>query len=197
MRNGGGLLLHGTNLHRRGMGAQQQTVAQRLTFLLRDHQRILRVARRVTRRKIQRSRSCNSQSLPLAPHRPSIPSRQTRPRSRSSSGSADAPHRQTRRVPGNVMSIASALPVACGCPESQRGSIAALSALKRLPTSRPPRAARPSVLRSPSSAVPACGLSSGHAAAPSLTQNSQQMRPAQTATGFPERNHRGSQANSR
>ena len=47
-------LLHGANLHRRSVSPQQQTLALRLRFLPGDEQRVLRVARRMVGRKIQR-----------------------------------------------------------------------------------------------------------------------------------------------
>ena len=47
-------LLHGANLHRRSVGAQQQALALRLRFLTGDEQRVLGIARRMVRRKIQR-----------------------------------------------------------------------------------------------------------------------------------------------
>ena len=46
------LLLHGAHLHRRSVRAQQQAVAQRAALLVGDHQRVLRVARRMAGRKI-------------------------------------------------------------------------------------------------------------------------------------------------
>jgi hypothetical protein len=48
------LLFHGVDLDRRGVGAHQQPVAQRLALLVGDHQRILGVARRVAGGKVQR-----------------------------------------------------------------------------------------------------------------------------------------------
>ena len=47
-------LLHRANLHRRGMRAQQQALALRLRLLSRDEERVLRVARGMVRREIQR-----------------------------------------------------------------------------------------------------------------------------------------------
>ena len=47
-------LLHGANLHRRSMRAQQQALALRLRLLAGDEERVLRIARRMVRRKIQR-----------------------------------------------------------------------------------------------------------------------------------------------
>ena len=46
--------LHGANLHRRGVGAQQQAVALRSPLLSGDEQRVLRIARRMVGRKVQR-----------------------------------------------------------------------------------------------------------------------------------------------
>ena len=46
------LLLHGAHLHRRGVGAQKQAVAQRAALLVGDDQRVLRVARGMARRKV-------------------------------------------------------------------------------------------------------------------------------------------------
>ena len=46
-------LLHGANLHRRSVRAQQQPVALRLRFLAGDKQRVLGIARGMVRRKIQ------------------------------------------------------------------------------------------------------------------------------------------------
>ena len=48
------LLLHGANLHRRGVRAQQQAIARGLALLSGDEERVLRVARRMVRRKVQR-----------------------------------------------------------------------------------------------------------------------------------------------
>src|SRR5207302_8796362 len=47
-------LYHGTNLLWRRMRAKKQTVSQRHRFLTRDEQRVLGVARRMVRGKIQR-----------------------------------------------------------------------------------------------------------------------------------------------
>ena len=47
-------LLHGANLHWRRVRAQQQAVALRLRFLSGDEERVLRIARGMIRRKIQR-----------------------------------------------------------------------------------------------------------------------------------------------
>ena len=47
-------LFHGANLHRRRVRAQQQALALRLRLLAGDEQRVLRIARRMVRRKIQR-----------------------------------------------------------------------------------------------------------------------------------------------
>src|SRR5215467_4328706 len=47
-------LLHGANLYRRSMGAQQQPVALCLCALLGDEQRVLRIARRMIRREVKR-----------------------------------------------------------------------------------------------------------------------------------------------
>src|SRR5713226_1551225 len=47
-------LLHGANLHWRRVRAQQQAVAQWLRFLPGDEERVLRVARGMIRRKVQR-----------------------------------------------------------------------------------------------------------------------------------------------
>ena len=46
-------LLHGANLHRRSVSAQQQAVALRFRFLAGDEQRVLGIARGMVRRKIQ------------------------------------------------------------------------------------------------------------------------------------------------
>ena len=54
MRIGGGLGDHGANLHRRGVGAHQQPVARGLCLLIGEHQRVLRVARGVVGREVQR-----------------------------------------------------------------------------------------------------------------------------------------------
>ncbi len=48
------LQFHGADLYRRCVRPHQQPVPQRLALLARDHQRVLRIARRVVRRKIQR-----------------------------------------------------------------------------------------------------------------------------------------------
>ena len=47
------LLLHCANLHRRCMRAQQETLAQGLALLPFDHQRVLRIARRMVGRKVE------------------------------------------------------------------------------------------------------------------------------------------------
>src|SRR5216683_3641557 len=47
-------LLHGPNLHRRSMRAQQKTLPRRCRSLPRDEQSILSITRRMVRRKIQR-----------------------------------------------------------------------------------------------------------------------------------------------
>jgi len=49
-------LLHGANLHRRRVRAQQQAVALRFRVLPGDEQRILRIARRMVRRKFNASK---------------------------------------------------------------------------------------------------------------------------------------------
>ena len=54
MRTGGGCCLHGANLHRRSVGAQQQAIARGLALLAGDEQRVLRVARGMVRRKVER-----------------------------------------------------------------------------------------------------------------------------------------------
>ena len=54
MRTGGGLPFHGANLYRGSMGAQKQAIAQRFVLLVGDDKRVLGIARRVVRRKIQR-----------------------------------------------------------------------------------------------------------------------------------------------
>ncbi len=46
------LLLHGAHLHGRGVGAQQQAIAQRAPFLIGDDKRVLRVARRMAGREV-------------------------------------------------------------------------------------------------------------------------------------------------
>ena len=46
-------LLHGANLHRRRVRAQQQTITLRLRFLIGDEQCVLRIARRMVRGEIQ------------------------------------------------------------------------------------------------------------------------------------------------
>src|SRR5208337_4731592 len=46
-------LLHGPDLHRRSVRAQEQAIAQRLRFLTGDEKRVLRVARGMVRRKVQ------------------------------------------------------------------------------------------------------------------------------------------------
>src|ERR1035438_9258168 len=48
------LLLHGANLHRRSVGAQQQTIARGLALLAGDEQRVLRIARGMVRREVER-----------------------------------------------------------------------------------------------------------------------------------------------
>ena len=54
MRIGRRLLLHGADLHRRSVRAQQQAIAQRLAAAGWRLQRVLRVAGRMVRRKVQR-----------------------------------------------------------------------------------------------------------------------------------------------
>ena len=48
------LLLHGADLHRRGVGAHEQAVAQRLALLSHDDERVLGVARGMVGREVQR-----------------------------------------------------------------------------------------------------------------------------------------------
>src|SRR5580698_495238 len=48
------LLLHGANLHRRSVSAQQQAITRELVLLARDEQRVLGVARGMVWRKIER-----------------------------------------------------------------------------------------------------------------------------------------------
>ena len=78
------LLLHRPHLHRRSVRAQQQPVAQRPALLVGDHQRVLRVARRMARAENSCSRSCSSRSRPPAPRPPNSPARQTPEQSHSS-----------------------------------------------------------------------------------------------------------------
>ena len=47
-------LLHSPDLYWRRMRAKQQAIPQRLRFLARDKKRVLRVARRMVRREVQR-----------------------------------------------------------------------------------------------------------------------------------------------
>ena len=48
------LLLHGAHLHGRGVGTQQQAIALGAAFLVRDDQRVLRVARGMAGREVHR-----------------------------------------------------------------------------------------------------------------------------------------------
>ena len=110
------LLLHGAHLHGRGVRAQQQAVAQRTALLVGDDQRVLRVARRMAGRKVH--------ALEVVEVGFDFGTDADRVAQRREHGvisfsvrvmGCSAPVR--RRVPGSVMSMASAASAASLGPE--------------------------------------------------------------------------------